>query len=147
MTIRGALFVLLAVLHLGVGFPAASLAQGGWKRWGPVGRGYDPATVETVAGVVVRVERLPSGKGRSSGVGLTLRTEKETVRVLLGPAWYVEQQTFKLAPGDLVEITGSRVLYDGRPLLLAREVKKRDTLLKLRDQTGVPVWAGRKWSL
>lgn len=146
MTVRTALYAFLAIVLLGVGLTEASWAQGGWKRWGPGGRGYDPATVETVAGVVMRVERLPTGKGRSAGVGLTLQTEKESVRVLLGPAWYLEQHTFTLAPGDQVEITGSRVLYDGRPLLLAREVKKGSTRLRLRDQTGVPVWAGRKWS-
>lgn len=50
----------------------------------PAGWGYSSATLETVAGEVVRVERLPFGKGRDSGVGLTLKTGKEPVRVLLG---------------------------------------------------------------
>lgn len=65
--------------------PADGMAQGGWKRWGPAGRGYSPATVEAVAGEAVRVERQRFGKGQVSGVGLTLKTGKEPVRVFLGP--------------------------------------------------------------
>lgn len=145
MTRKNAILAVLVGLMC-VGFATASWAQGGWKRWGPSSRGYDPKTVETVVGEVVGVDRLPGGKGRSYGVGLTLKTEKETVPVMLGPAWYLEQQGLHLAPRDKVEITGSRTSYEGRALLIAGEVKKGDKILKLRNEAGVPAWAGRKWN-
>jgi hypothetical protein len=47
------------------------------------------------------------------------------------------------APGDKVEVTGSRVTYEGQPTIIAGEVKKGAQVLKLRDAAGVPVWAGQ----
>lgn len=37
---------------------------------------------------------------------------------------------------------GSRVNIMGRPALIASELKKGDSVLKLRDENGIPVWAG-----
>jgi hypothetical protein len=75
-----------------------------------------------------------------------LKTAKETLQVVLGPAWYIENQGLHLAPKDKVEIRGSRTSYEGRAMLIAGEVKKGGEILKLRNDAGVPVWAGRKWN-
>jgi hypothetical protein len=144
MTKKNAILAMLVAM-MSFGFATGSWAQGGWKRWGPSGGGYDPKTVETVAGEVVSVDKTPAGRGRSQGVGLTLKTDKGMVQVVLGPAWYLEDQGLKPAPGDHVEITGSKTSYEGRALLIAGEVKKGDKILKLRNEAGVPRWTGRKW--
>jgi len=47
------------------------------------------------------------------------------------------------APGDKVEVTGSRITYEGQPTIIAGEVKKGEQVLKLRDAAGVPAWAGQ----
>jgi hypothetical protein len=31
---------------------------------------------------------------------------------------------------------------NGKPALIAAEVKKGDALLRLRDESGIPAWAG-----
>jgi hypothetical protein len=67
---------------------SVSFAQQGAKAKG--GRAYDPKTVETVKGEVVGVEKIPSPGGKGYGVHLTVKTEKETLTVEGGPAWYVE---------------------------------------------------------
>jgi hypothetical protein len=41
-----------------------------------------------------------------------------------------------------VEVTGSRITYEGQPAIIAGEVKKGGQVLKLRDAAGVPAWAG-----
>jgi hypothetical protein len=81
-------------------------------------------------------------KGMSYGIHLTVKADKETVSVMLGPGWYIERQDTKLAKGDMVEVKGSRITYEGKPAIVAAEVKKGDAVLKLRDNNGVPVWAG-----
>jgi hypothetical protein len=78
----------------------------------------------------------------SSGVHLMVKTGQETISVHLGPAWYIQRQDIKIAPGDKVEITGSRITYQGKPAILAAEAKKGDEILKLRDENGLPVWSG-----
>ncbi|HEX5530394.1 MAG TPA: DNA-binding protein [Methylomirabilota bacterium] len=127
----------------------AAFAQGmkwrGSGGWGPgtaYGRIYDPKTVETVSGEVVKVDRITPMRGMSSGVHLVVKTDKGDVSVQLGPQWYLENQDVKIQPKDKVEVKGSRVTVQGQPALIAAEVKKGDEVLKLRDEAGIPMWAG-----
>jgi len=116
--------------------------SGGWAPGGQYGRLYDAKTVETISGEIVSVDVMAPMKGMAPGLHLTVKTDKETVSVHLGPAWYLENQDVKLAPKDKVEIKGSRITFAGKPALIAAEVKKGDETLILRDGTGVPVWSG-----
>ncbi len=107
---------------------------------GMAGRIFDPATVQTVAGEVADVKRFDGRRGE--GVHLDLATAEGTLPVHLGPAWFLEKQAVKIAKGDRVEVTGSRVTFGGKPALVAQVVKKGDATLTLRDAAGVPAWAG-----
>jgi hypothetical protein len=75
------------------------------------------------------------------GVSLTLKTSKETIMVYLGPGWFLEKQDLTFAPQDQVEITGSQTTLQGKPTIIAAQVKKGDKSLKLRDPAGIPAWA------
>ncbi len=115
----------------------------GWGAGDPYTRMFDPKTVETLTGEVVNVDKFTPGKKMSYGVHFTLKTEKETIPVHLGPSWYMEKQAVTIAQGDKVEVTGSRIMYQGKPAIIAAEVKKGGQVLKLRDAAGVPAWAGQ----
>ena len=128
------------VVIAGLLFASTSLAQQGAKVKG--GRVYDPKTVKTVKGEVVRVEKIPSRGGKGYGVHLTLKTEKETLTVEVGPGWYVEKQPVKIETKDILEIKGSRVTTQGKPAIIAAEIKKGDQILKVRDENGIPAWSG-----
>lgn len=104
-------------------------------------RNYDSKTVETIQGKVLSMEKTPS-KGRGYGVHLTLQTEKETISVHLGPAWYIDKQTPKIEANDTITVIGSRVTIDGKPAIIAAQVKKGNEILKLRDENGIPAWRG-----
>jgi hypothetical protein len=116
--------------------------SGGWGPGGQYSRLYDPAKVETISGEIVSVDAITPAKGMSQGVHLTVKTDKETLSVHLGPSWFLENQDVKLAPKDKVEIKGSRITFAGKPALIAAEVKKGDETLILRDSTGIPAWSG-----
>jgi len=115
----------------------------GWGAGDPYSRMYDPKTVETLSGEVVSIDKFTPGRKMSYGVHFTLKTEKETIPVHLGPSWFMEKQAVTIAPGDKVEVTGSRIMYQGKPAIIAGEVKKGGQVLKLRDAAGVPAWAGQ----
>jgi len=105
-------------------------------------RNYDPKTIETVQGKVLSVEKMQQ---RGHGVHLMLQTDKETISVHLGPSWYIDKQTPKIETNDTITVTGSRVTIDGKPTMIAAEVKKGNEVLKLRDDNGVPAWSrGRR---
>ena len=149
---RTSLAAATTLLALGACLVSAAAAQGpvrwrGGGGWGPgahYGRMYDPKTVETVAGEVVSVEQITPTKGMGQGIHLLLRTATETLSVHLGPSWYVEHQDTKIEPKDRIEVKGSRISFDGKPAIIAAEVHKGDETLMLRDENGVPLWAGSR---
>jgi len=116
--------------------------SGGWGMGGAYQRMYNPATVESVSGEVISVTQATPRKGMGAGVHLQLKTDKETIPVHLGPAWYIDRLDDRIAKGDRIEVKGSRVTVAGKQVIIAAEVKKGDAVLKLRDDSGIPVWAG-----
>jgi hypothetical protein len=103
---------------------------------------YDPKAVETVSGEVTSVDRITPVKGMSGGVHMNVKTDKETISVHLGPGWYLENQDVKIEPKDKVEVRGAKATIAGKQAIIAAEVKKGDEVLKLRDDSGFPVWSG-----
>lgn len=116
--------------------------SGGWGPKGEYNRHYDPKTVEKVSGEVIQVDKITPGRGMSYGVHLLLKTDKEPISVHLGPGWYLERQDTEIKEKDVVQVKGSRITFEGKPAIIAAEVKKGDEVLELRDETGVPKWAG-----
>jgi hypothetical protein len=80
-------------------------------------------------------------RGMTAGVHVLLKTDAGEIPVHLGPAWYVERQDVKLEPGDTIQVKGARVTFQGKPAIIAAEVKKGDETLRLRSDAGVPVWS------
>ena len=107
-----------------------------------VGRMYDPDTVSTLRGKATAVTVVPGRGGRTGGTHVTLDGADQTMEVRLGPTWFLEREGLEIAKGDSIEVTGSVIESDGDSFLIARELKKGDKVLKLRDEQGVPVWSG-----
>ena len=116
--------------------------SGNWGMGTPYQRMYNPATVETISGTVESVDKITPMRGMYYGIHLQLKTDKETIAVHLGPGWYIERLDTKIEKGDNIQVKGSRVTMMGKPAIIAAEVKKGDSVLKLRDENGFPMWAG-----
>lgn len=127
----------------GAGFGRGFAPGGGWQRGGPM---YDPDSVTTLTGKVTAVEIEPSGPGRTGGVHVTLQAEGKQTVVHLGPSWFLEQQGFKAAKDETLAVTGSLVTTGEETYLIAREVKKGEKSVVLRNDQGFPAWSrGRRW--
>lgn len=116
--------------------------SGGWGMGDPYQRNYNPATVETISGTVESVNQVTPIKGMSPGIELMVKTDKETIPVHLGPAYFIERLDVKIEKGDKVEVKGSRMTFSGKPAVIAGEIRKGDSVLKLRDDVGTPAWSG-----
>jgi len=139
LTIFGALSLMMLSTGSGA-WAQPGMGPGGGPRM-HYGMMWDASAVTTVSGEVAAVEKYTPGRGGSSyGLRFTLKIDKETLPVILGPAWYVEQQHFAIAAKDQVEVKGSRLSIQGQPTIIAQEVKKGDKVLKLRDDKGMPLW-------
>jgi hypothetical protein len=106
-------------------------------------RDYDLKTVETIGGKVLSIEKTTPAKKRGYWVQLMLQTEKETIAVQLGPAWYIDKQTPRVEANDTITVTGSRLTMGGSSAIVAAYFTKENELLKLRDANGIPVWPRR----
>lgn len=124
--------------------PHMSGAQAGAGGWGdgPYARVYDPKTVQTIKGEVTEVRHVAPLRGMSDGIHVVVKTDKGPTDVHLGPAWFLDHQDTQLAVGDRVEVRGSRTTLDGKPVVIAADVKKGNEVLKLRDDQGLPMWRG-----
>ncbi len=127
-------------------------AAGVWAQQGPDsggrgmpggGRLYDPSKAETISGEVVQVNEFEARGGMHKIVGLSFKAGGKTMSVHLGPQFYLDKQTVKIAAGDHVEITGVRTMLGDREIFVAGQVKKGGQVLKLHDETGRPLWAGQ----
>ncbi|MBF0100311.1 MAG: DNA-binding protein [Desulfobacterales bacterium] len=141
------LIAIMTVLSLGVFTATDAMAQmgkggGGWGQGTNYDRIYDPKTVVTISGEVVSVDKITPIKGMNPGVHAVVKTDKEMISVHLGPEWYIENQDMSINPGDKIEVKGSQITFEGKPAVIAAEVKKNDEVLMLRDTSGFPAWSG-----
>jgi hypothetical protein len=72
---------------------------------------------------------------------LLLRTETGTIEMKLGPSAFLTEKQVKIQKGDALEVTGSRVTFGESHVVLAREIRKGDTMWTLRDAPGQPLWS------
>ena len=135
-----------------VGFIILCLALTGasWGQSGPQdvkgggpGGLYNPQSVVTVAGTVVSMTPSPVKPGLPYLVYLTLQTGKGKISIFLGPSLYIDKLPVQFKVLDRIQVTGSKIMWEGSSVILAAEVKKGDKVLKLRDPNGVPVWSGQ----
>lgn len=156
VTIGQALIVTLAMLAAPAAF--AQTGMGGMSRNMRMPR-YDTSTVVTIHGTVQEVQEdrmRPGGMERMGAMGqmgnmgrmgsigglhLVVKTGKETVTVLAGPASFAKDKGFSFTKGDKVEVTGSRVTYNDAEAIIAREIRKGGKTLVLRNEDGVPKWS------
>jgi hypothetical protein len=119
------------------------LAQHGYGRGQGPGHHYNPATEVTLTGTVDEVKTIPAPRRGPGGLHLVVRTETGVMEVMLGPAWFVSSKNFEFMKGDNVTVTGSKQTMTDQDVIVAREVKKADKVLTLRDAKGFPLWSGR----
>lgn len=102
---------------------------------------YDPAKEVTVSGVVKGIDTIEVADGKRSILVLTVNNEN--LGVLLGPETWVQKQGMAFAAGARVEVVGlTGYRYNGGSAIMPRTVKTGSKTLKLRDETGKPLWEG-----
>ena len=145
VVIIGTVIMMLMILLSAQSFAQRGMKWKGGGGWGigtQYGKMYNPKTAETISGEVVSLDKFIPLKGMSYGVHLTVKTDKETISVHLGPAWYIENQDIKIEPKYKIQVKGSRITFDGKPAIIAAEVNKGQQILRLRDENGFPAWSG-----
>jgi hypothetical protein len=116
-------------------------AIAGWDRGQAYDRQYAPNLEVVVPAVVVKVEKFTPGDGMAEGVRAQVQSRGETFWVHLAPAAWLAAQRFELAEGQQITVTGSNVRLDGERVILASKVERDGKTLRLREDSGKPVWS------
>lgn len=116
--------------------------MGGYAYNSPYNRLYNPRTQITFTGVVTGIQRVKPAPDMDTGVTLLVKNDAGggTAVVDLGPAWFVDQQATKIRAKTKVQVTGSKVMVDGRGVILAKLVKSGNNVLAMRRPNGRPYW-------
>ena len=87
-----------------------------------------------------------NGSGSWVGTRALLGTEYGELDVHFGPSAFLKAHNVTIAPGDDLEVTGSKFAGTLPVTLIVSEVKKGNMILELRDRAGRPLWneASRK---
>jgi hypothetical protein len=100
---------------------------------------YDTAAMIDVHAKVTEVREVPKSSAMD-GLHLILQSAGETLDVYVGPNEFVKifEVTFK--KGDDIHVIGSKVSFEGSPVVLAREVSIGTVTILCRDKEGEPLW-------
>jgi hypothetical protein len=101
---------------------------------------YDPAAEVTVRGEVQQVHESKVATDHP-GLHFVLKTEAETVEVHACPVRFLHELEFTIVTGDTLTVLGSRP--KGAAVIVAREIRKGQESIVLRDARGVPNWLPR----
>ena len=103
-------------------------------------QGYDRNTVVKISGPVAVPPRPLAG----GLIAVDLNLPGEQIVVVLGPAWYLQDDNLDWKIGDHVTVRGSLAQgKDGRAYLLSQQITTPGgTTIELRGQNGRPSWSG-----
>lgn len=101
---------------------------------------YDASSSMVIDGVVETVEHN-AYNCRWGATEVTLKAEKVTYVVQLGPTLFLAQHNFRITDGDRLRVRGFKFTCQGTSFLIARDVTKRGKTLTLAKSPGLPARA------
>ncbi len=119
-------------------FISSSLFAQGMRR-----QFYDTTTVTTITGTVASVDSQATPRGDFYMVRLTVQDTSGTTAVVVGPSSYLDSQNISFDKGASIKVTGSKVNFRGNDILIAGQIIYGGKTIKLRDDSGTPVWRGQ----
>jgi hypothetical protein len=117
------------------------MSAAGAQSVSKTGPKYDVKNEVKIKGVVEEVRQVP---GPFEGTHLVVKTDSKTVVVHVAPADFLKDIDTSFKVGDEVEVVGCKAPDATEEEILAREITVGQNTTTLRDDKGVPVWAGWK---
>jgi hypothetical protein len=119
----------VVLLILGVNFHAPVTVQGAAL--------YNRSNEITAKGVVKEVQEFDCPVSESElGSHIMLKTADGILQVHLAPVRIMNGQKLSFAPGDQIEVVGSKVRIAGQKGVIAREVTRGNEIFTFRDREG-----------
>jgi hypothetical protein len=102
---------------------------------------YDQSTEVKISGVITGVKDYQCPISGTLGAHITLKPELgQAIEVHVAATKYVKDYEMVFAPGDKIEVVGSKVKFNGVDTIIARELTRGQDTYTFRDKAGKPVW-------
>ncbi len=126
--------ILIALLAIAV-LPAFANPQNG------KGPPYDVTKEVTLKGVVTDVvdRTCPMSGGMGSHLMLKV-ADGSSIEVHLAPTKFVKSYELVFHKGDQIEVIGSKVNFEDKDTIFARQITRGNDSFIFRDEKGKPVW-------
>ncbi|MFN0131544.1 MAG: PRC-barrel domain-containing protein [Phycisphaerales bacterium] len=126
---------------LSVNLPAKDNA---WSADGSVIGAIERDSAKTIEGKVIEFTEVKFEMGVQSARALKIKMAgdaNEAELVLLGPAWYMDNQKPVCKAGDTIKVEACRTRIDGHRYWMAKSVECKDARIVLLDKSNSPAWA------
>jgi DNA/RNA endonuclease YhcR with UshA esterase domain len=139
MKTRGLMLAIFVALLLILTIAPAAAGQNSEQRVAPPK--YDPATEATFEGTVqeVRDRECPMSGGMGSHLILKL-SDGKTIEVHLATTKFVKTYDLVFKQGDKVSVLGTKVQFEGKETIFARQITRGTETTVFRDKAGKPIW-------
>lgn len=114
-----------------------------WSNRGTILAAIERDSAKTLEGKVVDTSDVTFKNGVHSARAVKLKMSGESgteETVLLGPAWYMENQKLGYVNGDSIKIDAVRTNIDGHRYWIAKAVDCKGKRVVLLDGTNAPAW-------
>jgi len=101
---------------------------------------YDVDSQQTISGTIQEVKDYPCPVSGSLGTHLAIKAGSEILEAHLAPAAFLKEYGISFKVGDSVKVAGVRLMFDGKPAILVREITMGDVTVTFRDDKGRPAW-------
>jgi hypothetical protein len=101
---------------------------------------YDPANQTTLQGTIEEVKDYKCPVTGTVGSHISVKGEQTSTEIHLAPAKFMKEYEIVLKPGDAVKIVGVKIVFDGKPGMLAKSVTVGKETFIFRDDKGRPLW-------
>jgi DNA/RNA endonuclease YhcR with UshA esterase domain len=101
---------------------------------------YDTAHQQVFTGIVQEVKEYHCPVTGTVGTHIAVKGVMETVEVHLAPVTFMKQYDIVIKAGDKVSVTGTKLTFDGKPAMIAKEIKVANDTFSFRDNKGRPLW-------
>ncbi len=129
----------LAVLLVSL-LAALSLPASGDQQKANVPK-YDATKEVTLKGVVTDVVDRTCPVSGGMGAHLMLKlNDGSSIEVHLAPTKFVKSYELVFSKGDQIEVIGSKVTFEDKETIFARQVTRGNDSFVFRDDKGKPVW-------
>ncbi len=102
---------------------------------------YDANIMETFKGTVINIMTFNADRYIRNTIRFNLKTKDDTISIHIGPSWYLNYKKFSIKEGDKVIVTGSKIVYNSKPAVIASQIKKSNDKVELRNPEGFPLWS------